>query len=404
MHTHHHDNTGMANSKPMLPRTVGALAIAGLWSAAATLLPAYAVAQQVSMPCQVRAAGVMLNPSNHVLQYQGACKNGFAQGEGKAEWRFAGAPDVAPVVWQGRFDNGILLMPKAVLGAKPRDSSNMLLDLGPLADSAGKGGRLWVESSFDNKLPADACRPKALHVLVDVHAALASEQEARQWLQAAYRHWQRACPQGHANPNQPGQPTALAKLQIYQGFELTPDANGNLPPVMVSAMASLQGKDLSLRSYTNNAATLQQQKASQADQVKEYAANADRLQAMARQYGAKQAVDLQGLDKNPFRFDGQVLLVGVKPVRVLSRTSATVRPSHRDGWDFTLALAEGSDVAKWGEDSRMLAVKVKGRSTDVRTQDRVILEVLGSQACAISDCQDYLLHPGGAWAHDKVLP
>lgn len=385
-----------------LPAFAGVAALFAMqwWAApAAAQAPAGA-----GVPCQVRAAGVMLSPSNYVMQYQGGCKNGFAQGEGRAEWRNLNTPDAAPIVWQGRFDNGILLSPKVVLGAKPRDSSNMLLDLGPLADSTGRGGRLWVESAFDKQLPADACRPKALHVLVDVHAALASEQEARQWLQAAYRHWQRACPQGHIKPEQPGQAPALTKLQIYQGFELTPDASGNLPPVLVSAMASLQGAELSLRSYTNNAAIALQQKASEADQVKEYAANASRLQTMARQYGASRVVDLQALDKNPFRFADQVVLVGIKPERVLSRTSATVRTAHRDGWDFRTALAEGRDVAKWGKDSRVLAAKVKGRSTDVRTQDMVILQVLGSQVCAISDCQDYLLHPGGVWAHDKALP
>ncbi len=377
------------------------------WCIALASLAAPVAAQTpegVTLPCQVRASGSMLSPSNYLLKYTGGCKNGFAQGDGRAEWRYANDASLAPVVWQGRFDNGILLTPKAVVAAKPRDARNMLLDLGPLASSAGRGGRLWVESALDGKLPADACRPQVLHVLVDVHANLASEQEARQWLQAAYQHWLRACPQGHADPKQPGKAAANAQLKIYQGFELAPDANGNVPGALVSAMASLQGTELVFRSYTNNAAIAQQQKARDVDQTQELAANEKRLKAMARKYGATRVVDLKTLDKNPFRFDDQVLLVGIKPTRVLSRNQATVRLAHRDGWDFTTALAEGADVAGWNEDSRMLAVRVQGRSTDVRTQDYVQLQVLGSQACEISDCQDFLLMPGGQWAHDKALP
>ncbi len=377
-----------------------ALLLAGALGAA--VLPAGVAAQQVTVPCQVRSAGLLANLSNYLPNYQGACKNGVAQGQGTAEWRYANEPQLpAPVVWKGRFDNGIFISNKAVLAAKPRDSVNMLLDLGPLADSDGKGGRLWVEAMLDGTKPADVCQPKALHLLVDVHASLASEQVSRQWLQSAYRHWQRACT---AADRQGKAPLGLVRFFIYPGFELSADKNGNMPDATVRATASLQGAEPLFQSYTNNAAMEQQQKAGEADQVKEYAANEKRLQALARQYGASRVVDLQALDKNPFRFDDQVLLVGVRTLRVLSRSSATVRSAHRDGWNYTTALAEGADVAKWGEDSRMVAVKVKGRSTDVRTQDSVVLQVLGSQACNIGDCQDYLLLPGGKWVHDKALP
>ena len=373
-----------------------------LWAAATLPLPAAAQAPAgVTLPCQVRASGVMLSPGNYILKYQGACRNGFAQGEGRARWHYANSPDTPPVVWQGRFDNGILLTPQAVTAARPRDSHNMLLDLGRMEEGAG---HLWVESSMDGKLPADGCRPRALHVLVDERAELASEPQARHWLQAAYRHWLRACPSGHASPQQPGLPPAQARLQIYRGLALTPDANGNLPRSTVSASASLQGQELVLQNYSNQAAAAQQQKARVQEQAQAYEANEKRLQALARQYGASRVVELQALDKNPFRFDGQVLLVPIRPIRVLSRDSATVRAATRDGWSYTAALAEGSDVASWDEDSRMLAVKVKGRSSEERTQDRVILQVLGSQACAAGDCQDYLLHGGGKWAYDKAWP
>ncbi len=283
-----------------------------------------------------------------------------------------------------------------VLGSRPLADNDVLLDLGPIANNEGKGGRLWVEASAQGGQAADACRPKALHVLVDVHTPLASEAVARQWLQVAHHHWQKACPAA--------QGMGVVRLMVYQGFELAPDAHGNLPTPTVRAMGSLQGQELLFQQYSNNATYLQRQNAAQPDQRKEYSANAARLQAMVRKYDAKRVADVQAIDKNGLRWRGQVVLVGVRPERVLSRKTATVRSAHREGWDVTEALAEGAEIAKWGKDSRMLAVKVKGRSSDVRTQDRVILQVLGSQACSDLDCEDYLLMPGGQWAHDKVLP
>ncbi len=289
------------------------------------------------------------------------------------------------------------------VAAQPRASqvlagSNVLLDLGPLADAEGRGGRLWVEAAAQGEQPANVCKPKALHVLVDVHTPLGMESVARQWLQAAHHQWQRACPGNAARS------VGLVRLALYAGFELVPDAEGNLPPATVRATASLQGKELLFQQYSNNAAALQRQNAGQPEQRKEYSANAQRLQAMLRKYEARRVVDLQTLDKGLARWQGKVVLVGVRPERVLSRKAATVRAAHREGWDVTEALAEGNEIAKWGSESRMLAAKVQGRSTDVRTQDRVVLQVLGSQACIEPDCEDYLLLPGGHWAHDKALP
>ena len=280
----------------------------------------------------------------------------------------------------------------------PLGDDSELVDLGPVADSEGKGGRLWVEVAKQGSHGGDTCRPKGLHVLVDVHTPLASETIARQWLQAAHHLWQRACSAAAVRS------VGLVPLAVYQGFELVPDAQGNLPPATVKATASLQGKELFYQQYSNNAASLQRQNAEQPDQRKEYGGNAARLQAMMRKFDARRVVDLKTLDKGAVRWHGQVLLVGVRPERVLSRKAATVRAAHREGWDAAEALAEGAEIAKWGTDSRMLAVRVKGRTTDVRTQDRVILQVLGSQVCSDRDCEDYLLLPGGQWAHDKALP
>ena len=349
--------------------------------------------------CVARSGAPLAQAWQYVFAYQGDCENGLAQGEGRAQWQPRSPGHAEPIVWQGRFDRGIFLSRAAVLAARPLADSQVLLDLGPLADSEGKGGRLWVQAALDGRQPADACAPVALHVLVDIHSALGSEQVARQWLQAALRHWQLACTSA--------KPTAvqgLVRLMLHQGFELAVDADGQLPMPVVRASASLQGRELLFQQYSNNASAQQQRNAGQPEQRKEYSANAQRLQAMVRKYGAQRVVDLPTLDKSLPRLRGQVVLVGVRPERVLSRKKATVRTAHRDGWDNTAAVVEGPEIAQWGKDSRVLAVKVLGRSTDVRTQDQAILQLLGSARCSEVDCEDYLLMPGGQWAQDRALP
>ena len=369
-------------------------AVAGVAAAAWAQAPAISRAAP-GTGCVARSGAPLAQSTQYVFSYQGGCENGLAQGEGRAQWLPRGDAAAAPVVWQGRFDRGIFLSRPAACAARPLADSQVLLDLGPLADSEGKGGRLWVQAALDGNTPADACAPVALHVLVDIHSPLGSEQVARQWLQAALQHWQRACPAAAQN---------LVRLMLYQGFELAADADGHLPAPVVRATASLQGRELLFQQYSNNAAAQQQHNAGQPEQQREYSANAQRLQAMVRQYQARRVVDLPTLDKNLASLRGQVVLVGVRPERILSRRLATVRTAHRDGWDGTAAVVEGQEIARWGKDSRLLAVKVQGRSTDVRTQDQVMLQLLGSARCSEIDCEDYLLMPGGQWAHDKALP
>jgi hypothetical protein len=344
--------------------------------------------------CVARSGAPLAQSWQYVFSYQGGCDNGLAQGEGRAQW-LPRSEGRAPIVWEGRFDRGIFLGLPAVRAARPLADGQVLLDLGPLADSEGKGGRLWVQAALDGNTPADACAPMALHVLVDIHSSLGSEQVARQWMQAALQHWQRACPAAVQN---------LVRLMLYQGFELAADGDGRLPAPVVRATASLQGRELLFQQYSNNAAAQQQHNAGLPEQRREYSANAQRLQTMVRQYQAQRVVDLPTLDKNLGALRGQVVLVGVRPERILSRRLATVRTAHREGWDSTAAVVEGQEIARWGKDSRMLAVKVIERSTDVRTQEQAILQLLGSARCSEVDCEDYLLMPGGQWAHNKALP
>jgi hypothetical protein len=270
--------------------------------------------------------------------------------------------------------------------ATPLADGAQLTDMGALADAAGRGAHWWVESRGP-----DLCAPRTLHVLVDVHMPLAREGVAREWMQLAHQRWAQLCPGKTAGG-------LMVRIQLHQGFELAPDAAGYMPRGVVNALASFQGQGMVFQQYQSNAASLPP---ADGEHSPEYAANARRLRQFAQRYKASRVMDVAQLDRLRTRPHATVLLA-VRPGALVGRGKRLVHGARHEGWDASSAVAEGADVAKWGTDSRMLAVRVKARSTDVRTPDRWVLAVLGSQVCQSRDCEDFLLLQGGQWASGPI--
>ena len=268
----------------------------------------------------------------------------------------------------------------------PLADGAQLTDMGALADAAGRGAHWWVESRGP-----DLCAPRTLHVLVDVHMPLAREGVAREWMQLAHQRWAQLCPGKTAGG-------LMVRIQLHQGFELAPDAAGYMPRGVVNALASFQGQGMVFQQYQSNAASLPP---ADGEHSPEYAANARRLRQFAQRYKASRVMDVAQLDRLRTRPHATVLLA-VRPGALVGRGKRLVHGARHEGWDASSAVAEGADVVKWGTDSRMLAVRVKARSTDVRTPDRWVLAVLGSQACQSRDCEDFLLLQGGQWASGPI--
>jgi len=268
----------------------------------------------------------------------------------------------------------------------PLADGAQLTDMGALADAAGRGAHWWVESRGP-----DLCAPRTLHVLVDVHMPLAREGVAREWMQLAHQRWAQLCPGKAAGG-------LMVRIQLHQGFELAPDAAGYMPRGVVNALASFQGQGMVFQQYQSNAASLPP---ADGEHSPEYAANARRLRQFAQRYKASRVMDVAQLDRLRTRPHATVLLA-VRPGALVGRGKRLVHGARHEGWDASSAVAEGADVVKWGTDSRMLAVRVKARSTDVRTPDRWVLAVLGSQVCQSRDCEDFLLLQGGQWASGPI--
>lgn len=347
--------------------------------------------------CTVLASGI-LRSSDYRFSYSGKCQGGLAQGEGKAQWNLTHAPDAAPVVWQGRFSQGIFLAEPEAQGARRVDNTRALLDMGMVNGPGSGKSRLWVESRVDGKLPASVCRPLSLRLLVG-SADLSDDRLAKQWLNAAHQHWRKAC---HAS--------GLAALKgrnvqigIHPQEELAPDGYGNLPMPEVSSYGALDGQSYEPRQYNNKAAQAVASAQKEAERRRTLDANLQRLKSYASEVGAKRYVDLKQLEQNPFRFGEQVVLVAVRPVRVETPTEAVIRPARRVGYSYTLALATGAQVAQWDSQSRLLAVRVVDRSKDPGTQGVLRLAVIGSKVCQAEDCEDFAYVTGNRWLLEEEL-
>ncbi|MDO5623930.1 MAG: hypothetical protein Q4G71_04495 [Pseudomonadota bacterium] len=374
-------------------RCLGIVCLASAWLCFGAM-PALAAPPGVSTgDCEVLASG-QLRGDEYVASYRGPCQGGKAQGQGRAEWQLRHSPAAAPVVWQGRFDQGVLLSEPAVKAARRVDSTRVLLDLGDF-QGPGQRGHLWVESGVNGKLPALACQPLSLQV--STQHALHDDAVARQWLDAAYQHWQSACG-GSLNALQ----RRNLRVQLREGDTWAPDAFGNLPAGVVQAVTPVAAGSAQWQSYTNRAAQARAAAAREQQGVDEALASQARVRAFARANGARRYVALDVIDHNPFRLGDDVLLVAVQMVEARSSTEGVVRAARRVRGDWTRALVQGP-VASWDQQGRILAVRAKGRSNDKYTRDALVLQVIDSQRCEQADCADYLRMPGGNWLREEAL-
>ena len=363
-------------------------------AAACAMQPAYAAPEGVaSGSCEVVVAGIM-RTSDYIYRYEGGCKNGLAEGQGTASWQLRHAPDAPPTTWKGRFSQGVFLENKHTVGARRVDNTRVLLDMGSMpAPQGAQPGRLWAESRVEGKLPASACQPLGLQV--SANGNLADDALARDWLDRAYAHWQSLCPDGAAAVK-----GGFLRVSLQRGGDWSPDSNGNIPSGVVQATKQLRKQPPEWSSYRNEAS--QQQARLQQDQqdAKDLQANRDRIHAFAKKTGAGQLVSLEALEKNPFRFDKQVILVAVRMAAARTATEAVVQPARRTRGDWSRVLLRGA-IAEWDAQGRVAAVRVHGRSTDKATEDAVVLELVESQRCNAPNCEDFLLMPGRQWLLDE---
>ncbi|MGM9479994.1 hypothetical protein ACS5PN_02230 [Roseateles sp. NT4] len=335
-----------------------------------------------------------LGSNDYVFSYQGGCRDGLAEGKGRASWALRLSPQNAET-WAGRFSAGVYLPePSEGLKARLLHGEDVLFDLGPLPKLQGMSPRLAVEATGDLKQYADPCKPATLFVLQADGPAIASDEVAQQLLRSALDKLKARCGDDRLRERgRPGGERMNLRVRAVPQPELETDKYGNVTGVVTEGSLSLDPSK-GFMQYSNTAASQQRQRQAREEREALKQANAQRLKEFAKPAGAAIWVSMQALAQNPFRYQDQVVLTAARLDEVVSPTRARVLGTG-GGYQSSYGLIEGEGLAKWEPGARVLAVRVVGRlpNTDADLPAGLQLRLVGQLACAQGDCGDRLVLP-----------
>ncbi len=332
-----------------------------------------------------------LGSSDYVFSYQGGCRDGLAEGQGRATWALRLSPQNRQER-AGRFSAGIFLPePSDGMRARVLQGESVLFDLGPLPKLQGMTPRLAVEATGELTRLPDPCQPDALWVLKADGAALASDDLARQLLRSAVDKLKLRCGDERLRkPERSASERTELRVRAVPQAELETDRYGNPKGTVLDAVLPLDPAK-PIERFSNEVAS--QQRARQAREARD-AGRQDhlrRLQGFAKSAGTTLWVGVPALAQNPFRYQGQVVLTAVRLDEVLAPTQARV-VGVGGGFGSSYALVEGAGLAQWEPGARVLAVRVIGRlpDTDASLPRGLHLQLVAQMACAEADCGDEL--------------
>lgn len=339
-------------------------------------------------------APAYLASSDYKFSYQGACRNGLADGQGKAIWTLTNAPQKREE-WAGRFSAGVYLPePSDGLKARALRGDDVLFDLGPLPKLQGMSPRLAVEATSELTQYADPCKPTTLLVLQADGAAIAQDDVAQQLLRSALDKLKARCGDDRLRERgRPGGERTHVRVRAVPQAELETDQYGNVKGVIAEGSLAFEaGKGF--MQYSNEAASQQRQRKAREERDAERKANAERLKDFAKPAGATVWVSLQALAQNPFRYQGQVVLTAASLDEVIAPNRARML-GIGGGYATAFASLEGEGIAQWAPGSRVLAVRVLGRLPDTDAElPRVLqLQLVSQLPCEQRDCGDRLSLP-----------
>jgi hypothetical protein len=343
--------------------------------------------------CAVTAPAYLAS-NDYVFSYQGACREGLAEGQGKAIWTLRNSPSHREE-WAGRFSAGVYLPePSDGLRARALRGDSVLFDLGPLPKLEGMSPRLAVEATSELTRYPDPCKPDTLFVLQADGPALVSDDVAKQMLRSALDKLKRRCGDDRLRERgRPGGERSHVRVRIAPQPELEMDQYGNPKGIVVEASLPLEaGKDFT--QYSNSVANQQRQRQAREEREVQRQANAQRLKDFAKSAGATAWVSLPVLMQNPFRYQGKVVLTSAALDEVIGPTRARLQGAGRDRYG-SHALIEGEGLAQWEPGARVIAVRVVGRlaDTDAVLPGWLHLQLVGQLNCEQGDCGDRLQLP-----------
>ena len=333
--------------------------------------------------CQVWAPS-MLGQRDYALRYHGACKNGRADGKGKAEWLYRYAEMKVKATWEGDFRNGVFLDGQKIKGSvEPAPGDKYVVAMGNVP-----GAELFFISRSPQDGPMELCKVDQIALLPGARTDLTDDEGVQRIMEAGIKSFRDTCAKASRYPN----------VGVFTEA-LKPRANGMLPnPV---ANARYDGDSGRFSSYSNETSA----KAKQAKQQDEYAHKQEdarkQFNAFSSKHGIAAWVTAQQLDENPFRWEGKTVGLVVRLDRMLARDTALIQSGLRD-WGPYLQLKGITPDFPESRRTVLLAAKVGKRerlADNNSTATYVTLTQLDHRACERDGCGDWLNWPHG----DKEL-
>lgn len=337
--------------------------------------------QDIDQRCQAWAPS-MLGQSDYALRYTGGCKNGRAEGKGKAEWLYRYAEMKVKAAWEGEFRNGVFLDGQKIKGSvEPVRGDKYIVGMGSVP-----GAEVFFISRSPQDGPMALCHLDQVALVAGPKADISDDTAVQAMMEAGIKAYQAACPGGSRYPN----------VGVFsEAIKLRP--NGMLPNA--TAVARYDTDSGKLGSYSNSAAEKARQARQQAEYAKQQEEARKQFQAFSRKNGIAAWVTARQLDENPFRWEGKTVGLVVRIDRMLTRDTALVQNGFGDWWPGLQLTGVTPDFP----DSRrsvLLAATVgkRERLADARNNDGATLVTLShvdSRACERSGCGEWFIWARG---------
>lgn len=340
--------------------------------------------KDIDQRCQVWAPS-MLTPYDYALRYSGGCRDGKAEGKGKAEWLYRYADMKVKTAWEGEFRNGVFLDGQKIKGViEPVPGDRYVIAMGQSSNAD-----LHFISRSRQDGPPILCQVELVALQPDNKVDLSSDDVARRLLEAGAHAYLTACPRETRSPD----------IGIFNEA-LRPRANGMLPNPVVRARYDIEsGK---LNNYSNQPASKAQQARQQAEYAEKQVAARKQLMGLSRQYGVATWITPQQLDENPFRWEGQTVGLVVRLERMLTRDTALVR-SALHGRDAQLQLTGVTPDFPDSKRSVLLVARVGKREQPADGQDKtsyLTVRHVAHRPCGRDGCGDWL---GWGSSNDELV-
>jgi Fe2+ transport system protein FeoA len=358
---------------------------------AITLLPATAAwakgsadttgyTDDVDGRCQAWAPS-MLGQRDYALRYHGGCKNGRADGKGKAEWLYRYAEMKVKAAWEGEFRNGVFLDGQKIKGGvEPVQGDRYVVDMGTV-----NGADVQFISRSPQDGPMELCKVDQVALVLGAKINAADDDAVKRVMADGAALYRKACPNGK-------------NLRVGVFTEpVKPRSNGMLPNPMANARVDDETGNLS--GYSNEAAAKAQQEKQRAEFAQKQEETRKLFNEFSRKHNLAAWVTAQQLEENPFRWEGKNVGVVVRLDRMLTKDAALIRSGLRD-WGPSLQLTGITPDFPESRRSVLLAAKVGKRerladSNDNGSATFTTLRAIDSRVCERDACGDWFIWARG---------